>query len=297
MSKKWWGLDRMMPALRKLVVAALPPDGRVMTRDELKFKAGVITQAYYKDVQDTESTVCFVNIAVLALMTNAQPNTWLCRPSAARVIHGTDLRSIPTLPPRIMRQPGVIEARRPETGERLWGDVASFGWYSIGETYWLIGLSYPDGYMVARWTPRWTGEDLDEQLPALDPSAIVSSDKQEAYYDFAFSAARYLLVLGLLAESEPSPLWIVLDKSDKTKKRRDVYLEDQHKIEKPRNPSPVPLLDGRFVADVSVTGHLKRQRYGEGHAKVKWIYVRAFSARRWFSPRWLVMQLGTGEIM
>lgn len=295
MSKKWWGLDRMMPTLRKLVVAALPPDGRAMTRDELKFKASVITQAYYKDVQDTESTVCFVNVTALALLTNAQPATWLCRPSASRVIHETDLHSIPTLPPRLMRQPGVIEARRPETGERLWGDVASLGWYALGETYWLIGLSYPDGYMVARWTPKWTGEDLDEQLPALDPSALVSPDKKDAFYDFAFSAARYLLVLGLLAEADPSPLRIMLDKSDKAKKRRDVYLDDRRST-KPRAPSPVPLLDGRFVADVAVTGHLKRQRYGEGHSKVKWIYVQGFSARRWVSPRWLVAQLGTGEV-
>lgn len=296
MGKRWHGLDAIVPRLRKHVVAALRPDRSSMTRDELKFKARVLTQAYFEETLDAESLVCFVNVAMLALLTNAQPPTWLCRPSASRIIHETDLHSIPTLPPAIMRQPGVIETRRPETGERLWGDVASLGWYSFGETYWLIGLSYPDGYMVARWTPKWTGEDLDEQLPALDPSALVSPDKRDAFYDFAFSAARYLLVLGLLAEADPSPLRIMFDKSDKSRKRRDVYLDEKSAQSRPRDPSPVPLLDGRHAVDVDITGHLKRQRYGEGNAKVKWIYVHGFSARRWISPRWLVSELGTGEI-
>lgn len=295
MSGKWKGLDALVPTLRKYVIAALPPDGRAMTRDELKFKAGVVATAALGPAF-VEEYVGSINLAMLALLTNAQPATWLCRPSASRVIHGTDLHSIPTAPPKIMLQPGVIEARRPETGERLWGDIASFGWYALGGTYWLIGLSYPDGYMVARWTPKWTGEDLDAQLPALEPSALVAPGNQESFYDFAFAAARYLLVLGLLAEADPSPLRIVLDKRDKAKKRRDVYLDDNHQGPTPRSTPLVPLLEGRVAADVSVTGHLKRQRHGEGNSKVKWIYVKGFSARRWVSPRWLVAQLGTGEI-
>lgn len=295
MSKKWLGLDALIPKLSKHVSAALPPDRHVMSRRELSFKANVIAQAAFGDALLKEP-VGAVNMAMLALLTNAQPATWLCRPSASRVIHRTDLHSIPTLPPKIMRQPGVIEARRPETGERLWGDIASFGWYAIGDTYWLIGLLYPDGYMLARWRPQWTGEDLDEQLPALDPAALVSPAMQDAYYDFAFAAARYLIVLGLLAEAEPSPLRIVLDKSDAAKKRRDVYLDDRHTTPRPPTRAPVPLVDGRFAADVEVEGHLKRQRYGTGNDKVKWIYIHKFAARRWVSPRWLVSQLGTGEI-
>jgi hypothetical protein len=212
------------------------------------------------------------------------------------VIHGTDLHSIPTLPPRILRAPGVIEARRPETGERLWGDVASLGWYALGDQYWLLGLQYPDGYMVARWRPQWTGEDLNEQLPTTDPSALVPADCRSSFQQFASQAARYLIVLGLLAEADPSPLRIVLDKSDKSRRRRDVYLDKTKEAPRPREPSPVPLLEGRHGVDVPVTGHLKRQRYGEANAQVKWIYVRGFSARRWVSPRWIVAGCGTGEI-
>lgn len=294
MRKKWRGLDALIPRLRKYVVAALPPDGRVMSRDELKFKA-VVAQAAFGP-SETMEHVGSINMAVLALLTNAQPATWLCRPSASRVIHGTDLHSIPTLPPRLLRAPGIIEARRPETGERLWGDVASLGWYSFGDQLWLIGLQYPDGYMVARWHPRWTGEDLEDQLPTSDPTALVPEVLRSAYQEFALQAARYLVVLGLLAEADPSPLRIVLDKSDKTRRHRDVYLDTKTERTQPRNLSPVPLLEGRHGVERPVTGHLKRQRYGESNAKVKWIYVQGFSARRWVSPRWIVSELGTGEI-
>lgn len=296
MSKHWRGLDALIPLMRKPVIAALPPDGREMTRDELKFKAAVVAEAAFGPAVTEEFVGC-INMAVLALMTNAQPPTWLCRPSASRVIHGTDLHSIPTLPPRILRAPGVIEARRPETGERLWGDIASLGWYAFGDQYWLLGLQYPDGYMVARWRPQWTGEDLDDQLPAPDPSALVPAGSRPTHQAFALQAARYLIVLGLLAETDPSPLRIVLDKSDKSRKRRDVYLDEKKgQPSRPRGPSLVPLLDGRHAVDVGVTGHLKRQRYGEGNAKVKWIYVEGFSARRWVSPRWHVSEVGTGEV-
>src|SRR4029077_12828682 len=89
MSKKWRGLDELIPRLRKYVVATLPPDGRVMSRDELKFKAAVVAQAAFGPSEAMEH-VGSINMAVLALLTNAQPATWLCRPSASRVIHGTD---------------------------------------------------------------------------------------------------------------------------------------------------------------------------------------------------------------
>jgi len=43
------------------------------------------------------------------------------------------------------------------------------------------------------------------------------------------------------------------------------------------------------VADeVEVSGHLKRQRYGEGRAKTRWIRVESYEARRWYGPRWEV---------
>ena len=47
-------------------------------------------------------------------------------------------------------------------------------------------------------------------------------------------------------------------------------------------------IEGRVADAVVVSGHMKRQRYGEGHALVKWIYVAGYSARRWFAPRWKV---------
>jgi hypothetical protein len=45
-------------------------------------------------------------------------------------------------------------------------------------------------------------------------------------------------------------------------------------------------IEGRVADAVVVSGHLKRQRFGESRALVKWIYVAGYSARRWFAPRW-----------
>lgn len=290
----------MVPRLRKHVLAVVTdedPQPPLTPKVDLKERAAAIAMMGFGPAAASEQ-VGTINLAMLALLTYAQPPTWLVRPSASRIVHETDLHSIPTIAPRLLRRPGIVETRRPETGERLWGDIASLGWYAIGDTYWLIGLAYPDGYFCVRWSPRWSGEDLDEQLPAIDPSALVSQDRQSEYYDFAHQAARYLIVLGLLAESDPTPLRIVIDKSQKERQVRDVYL-GPGALDKPppsRDPSmPDRLLEGRHAAEVPVRGHLKRQRYGEGNAKVKWIYVQGFSARRWLAPRWLVSEVGSGE--
>jgi len=67
---------------------------------------------------------------------------------------------------------------------------------------------------VARWTPQWTGEDLEAQLPGRDVASPLINDV-EKHNEFAREAARYLVVLGLLAECEPSPLRIELDKRER----------------------------------------------------------------------------------
>lgn len=47
------------------------------------------------------------------------------------------------------------------------GHYASLGWYEFEDATYLLGLTYPTGYAVARWTPAWTGQDIEPQLPAL----------------------------------------------------------------------------------------------------------------------------------
>ena len=77
---------------------------------------------------------------------------------------------------------------------------------------------------MAHWTPAWTGQDLEPQLPGseLDSPLI---DSIGVHHAFAVAAARYQVVLGLLAVAEGSPLRIELDRQER--RTRHIYLSDR----------------------------------------------------------------------
>lgn len=296
MADRWRGLVTLVPWLRREVTAApteLPLRERAVwvayasllgTTNSAQLAQG-IAKRIQRDGELLQDLQSRINLAGLAVVSRCAPDVWLCRPSASAIVHDTDLHSIPDAPPRLLRGPGVIEVRRPETGERLWGDYASLGWYDAGGVTMLVGLRYPDGYAVARWTPAWTGQDLEHQLPDAElGSPLIDSIGEQ--HEFASSAARYLVVLGLLAEAEHSPLRIELDRQER--RTRHIYLDDapaRPRIAASSAPAEIP---GRAAEQRPVSGHLKRQRYGEGRALTKWIYVERYEARRWFVARWVV---------
>jgi len=297
---RWVGLDAVVTRLRKFVEPELRKYGGVPDQRLRQVVEALVDRCYPSDVRsDRTQYSAATNVMTMLVLSGAQPPTWLCRPSASAVVVETDVRSIPIEPPKMLRRAGIIEARRPETGERLWGDISSLGWYSIDETYWLIGLMYPDGHAIVKWRPRWTGEDLDAQLPALDPTALVDPGDRSTYYDFGLQAASYLLTLGLLAEVPDGPLRIELDKRETRERRRriiDVFFDDDRGKKKRPDAPPAPLLDGPVAQNRSIRGHLKRVWVGPGRSKPEWRYVHLYRARRWLSPRWLVSAIGTGEI-
>lgn len=296
---KWRGLAGTVARMERYVHDEIRRDGMPTSKTELLRSAARVGAAAFGDGR----AVDVVNLAMLALLTRCAPTTWLVRPSASRVVHETDLHSIPLEPPQAMLDHGVVEARRPETGERLWDDVVSLGWYSIEGTWWLVGLTYPDGYRVVRWSPRWTGEDLADELPApgADPGALVAPSARALYDRFAHEATRYLVTFALLAEADPSPLRIVLDRRETRERKRrvvDVFFDGDAGA-CPDRREREPTLDrtrGLLGEDRPIKGHLKRQRFGEGRERVKWIYVHGFQSRRWLSSRWLVSAVGSGEI-
>lgn len=237
------------------------------------------------------------------MLSRGVPVHYQCRPSASQVVHDTDLHSIPGDAPPLLRRPGIVEARRPETGERLWGDVASLGWYPLTaaqsgvhtllDAIFLIGLTYPDGAIVARWAPAWTGEDLAEQLPYPDvQNTLIETLDLAAHTEFARQAARYLIVLGLLEQVDEGPLRFEADRKTKIRAVRPRDLSARGHIPGPVTPRPDPssVIDPRVraLADTIVRGHLKRVRVGEGRARIKWVYVGEYGARRWMAPRWTV---------
>jgi hypothetical protein len=178
---------------------------------------------------------------------------------------------------------GVIEVRRPECGNRLWGSVTSLGWYWYGAKLMIIGLTHPDGIAVTGWTPQWHGGEIAAGAPT---DVIGDKDKHDEFLD---AAVRYLITLGLLIEARPSPIRIVRDADDRV---IDAYLGEHPRP--PPSPAPARENDAEQVGPViglqpwpvRVTGHLKRQPYGPGRTARKWIYVAHHEARRWCDPRY-----------
>lgn len=290
----WLGLDALVRPLKPLV-ARLPPNA------PLREAGAAVVGAHYGDALVEHPAL--VNVGVLAVISGGQPPVWHCRPSASRVVHETDLRSIPSEPPPILRGAGIIEARRPETGERLWGNVASIGWYAIDgrEMYpprllpaiFLVAVQYPDGIAVARWCPAWTGEDLVEQLPYQETNtSLIEAVEAHAHHELAKQAARYLVIFGLLEQVEDGPLRFEVDKTTRVRHVRVKDLSAKGFREPPKSavslgPSVVDG-DARALAETIVRGHLKRVRTGAGRSRVEWRYVHEHGARRWFAPRWTV---------
>jgi hypothetical protein len=282
--KDWAGLGSVVPSLREFLGAA-PPGAPVPEQ------GAHVAAAYLGPAATTHDLASLTNLGVLAVLSRAAPETWLVRPGAARVVERTDLRSIPSEPPRLLRSPGVVDAHRPETGDRLWGDYASLGWYQLGGATYLVGLAVPDGYAVARWEPRWTGQDLESELPAPDVESPMIRDLVE-HGEFASSAARFLVVMGILLEAQGSPLQVELERGTR---RRHVRLDPSRARARPgsrpapRYPPAGPGAAASRVPDERpVEGHVRRQRHGPGLALMKWIYVEQYEATRWLSPRWLV---------
>jgi hypothetical protein len=280
MSANWVGLVGMVPRLRG-AVAKVP--AATMPLLEAGARAAVMAFGRHQieDDSDSDSIVGMINLGALAVSSRCQPATYLVRPAASRLILETDLHSIPDAPPRLLRAPGIVETRRPETGERLWGDYVSLGWYVLDGAICLLGLEYPDGFVFGRWVPDWSGADLEPQLHHSGGTVGPADEIDE----FVREAARYLVTLGLLAEVEDGPLRIELDKRERA--TRHVYRDDD-RVAPPRSTPAADATEGRVAEPVAVTGHIKRQRYGEGRAKMRYIYVAGYQARRWHGPRWTV---------
>ncbi len=252
----------------------------------------------------TSTIPAIINCAALAV--SMRPRLVVHRLSAgvARTVAETDLHTLPGEPPRLLRGPWLLEARKPE--EPLFGDTASLGGYWLDGAAYLVGLGYPDGVRVARWTPRWREEDLEAGVAREDSPLICDVD---AHHEWAREAARFCVVLGLLLEAEGSPVEVDDDgEGGQRRARRSrpggsgrgewvvrrVYLSRLTPARHRASEGPVEAVDltGRLPAQVPVRGHIKRQPYGPGQSLRRWIYVEGYEARRWVSPKPLRVEVG-----
>lgn len=243
-----------------------------------------------------------INVGALAVSAAGRRSPhYLIRPSAVRLVHQTDLHTIPAEAPRMLRGPWLCEVRRPERGEWLLpplvglGATVSIGGYALDDRIYLVGLGYPDGACVASWRPQWTGADLDASID-LGPASLEGIDPG-GYDAWCREAIRFALVLSLLLESDSAPIDVGERRGRKGKRdrarggggalaERHIYL-DERRVRPPGESSGAAEgepAEGRREETVEVRGHLKRQRYGEGRALTRWIYVAGYQARRWVAP-------------
>lgn len=235
-----------------------------------------------------------VNLAALSLSL-PRLEVHVLSPGAIHAVHGTDLHGLPGQSPGLLRHAWILETKRPER-ERLFGQVASLAAYAIGEHVFLVGLGYPDGFFMARWTPAWGERDLE--IPE-DESPLI--EDRDGHREFAREAARFAVILGLLLEARGTPLSLAREATERIEGpavtgprrpgaewliRRISISEEYQRASQVRASRGVAAgRSGLLETEVPVRGHVKRQRYGPGRSEVRWIYVDGYEARRWIAPK------------
>jgi hypothetical protein len=255
--------------------------------------AFLVTKAIHPTLLAAEPS--FVNFGALAL--HSPIHVYENSAGATRLVHSTDLHTLPGEPPRLLRTAWIVESRRPDK-EPLFGKTFSLAGYPMPNGIFLIGLYYPDAVAVSRWTPQWEETELEAGVQR-DFSPHI--DDVEAHYEWTREAARFALVFSLLLDADRTPLRL----RDQSPRRRSggvkrsvgefawticrVGLAQTAAELSPSIDAPDAM--ARRLSDdlkpevVPVAGHIKRQAYGPGLTKRKWIYVNSYEARRWVSPR------------
>lgn len=218
---------------------------------------------------------------------------------AADMVHATDLHSLPDEPPRLLRQPWLVETPHPERGQALFGTTVCLGGYYLDDDpscWWLIGLQWPDGITVAQWHPHWTGEEIAEGIP-YDTSPLI--DDVTGHREWGIEAARFAVVAGLLLDAASSPIRTESADGSRAAQKRAARAVDQESWAVKRVVLAGPPItssnsgsggeavgaDGRSAVDAAVRGHLKRQRHGPRGELRRWIWVEGYQARRWVSAK------------
>lgn len=232
-----------------------------------------------------ESAHELVNMAALGVASPKPLPVHHVRQAAARHVAETDLHSLPDERPRLLRAPWLLEVRRPEAGEALFGDTFALGGYDLDGTTFLVGLSLDGGSRVATWRPTWAGGDLEEGT-TQGHSHLVEPGNVGPWQDWARAAARFAVVYALLVEAEGTPLRV------EAGRQRDnpaglavssVYLDGA--LGEASGAAPASAhATGLVPAETAVRGHLRRQRYGPEAMLVKWVYIAQHGAWRWVRP-------------
>lgn len=279
----WRSISSLVSALR---AAPQPPAGEPRTR------AGALVLSVFGERSMEMPGI--INLAALSL---ALPRLEVheMSPGAIRAIHSTDLHGLPGTAPGLLRHAWILETKRPEK-EHLFGQVACLAGYPLDGHVFLVGLGYPDGIFVARWTPAWGERDLEV---LEDDSPLI--ENRDGHREFAREAARFAVVLGLLLEARGTPLALTRETTERIEGppvqgqrklsadwlvRRISISEEYQRASQLRNAHGAAAgRDGLLDVETPVRGHVRRQRYGPALSEVRWIYVEGYEARRWVAPK------------
>jgi len=255
-----------------------------------------------------------VNLAAWAWLASERAVIHETRPSVARLVAATDLHQLPDAPPALLREPWCVQAQRPERGERLWGDTFALAGYQLDDTHYLISLD-GEGAHVVPWRPQWSARDLEAGVTTTVYDPLLAQFGLEGtvpgapdHAAWAREAVRWAVVYGLLLDAAGAPVRVTAEgpprERDPRKAReakawsvsRVTLTPDGERVVAPPSVGAGAEADltGRVAAAVTVRAHLKRQRYGEGNALTRWIFVEGYAARRWVAP-WSTRVVGAGE--
>ncbi|WP_018525542.1 hypothetical protein [Alkalispirochaeta alkalica] len=254
---------------------------------ELRDRAGGLVVSAFGPLSGVQVPE-LVNIAMLSILMT--PKLTVLEPTLGVIglVASTDLHVYPSEAPTLLRQPFLIESKRPDLP--LFGWTASLGGYTLDGILYLVGAEYPDGTFVAPMKPKWTGEEIlgiEFDDPVLGDATALG--------DWSVQAMRFAVVLGAILDAEHTPI-AQKTHTETTKKRnadrtRDrsewimqrLYVDRIYQTafnEKPSSDGTV----GKTLMNVPVRAHLRHQPYGPGLKKRKWVWIQGYEARRWVSP-------------
>lgn len=294
----WQPLSELVLEARKPLIERRVPIGPSTTTRE----AIVATALSTWTPQQCADMPALVNIAGIALtmMERLVLHRW--SKDAVDMVHMTDLHSLPDEPPRLLRHPFLLETRHPERGQMLFGSTPCLGAYRLSEdpsTWWLVGLTWPDSIRVARWTPSWAGQELEEGV-AYDAHSPLIGDI-EGLHAWGIEAARFAVIAGLLLDATGSPVTTEVPRvsnaarrraersaspsSESWAVRRVVLAGESARLSAGPSAASPTARDGRQPVEAEIRGHLKRQRHGPGGELRRWIWVEGYQARRWIASK------------
>ncbi len=211
-----------------------------------------------------------------------------------KLVHAADLRSIPDEPPKLMQHSWLIESA--DLDAPLWGNTVCFGGYRIDDAYFLVGFLNPDGAVVAKWVPEWGSGDQDIEMP-VDSSPLI--DNIEGHREWAYNAARFVLILGLLLEAYATPVEVKESQPGRHKRSKQAKRARSWSVQRivlnklptcfshseAENRARSHSVADRQPQRTIVRGHLRRVRYGPHLSQARWQWIEGYEARRWVAPK------------